>query len=383
MQTNNVDEEEQGTTVGTVLQRLFQDCVGIILIQMVEVDLLCSANVGLGILVAKTNKTKHSTGTKQSGYCYSDHWSLPTACGLTRMGWGQGGGSIGGGSGGATGSSIQDILLFLMDASRLDEAITCSRGLHLGGTGNGGGAEGDGVVPHCRTCIVEEFYPGSSFVMKSVVILGLTVKGDFVGLSLDGGGYLVEPRRAVNKWFYGCSSITPKQILFPAEEDNAPELHIPLDCANLVKDVYDKLDKLAFRRSPNNRQVPSLENSTDRLTLLERGPTVSDHQGASNQRDGENEPLTSSLPEDAEQRGRNERLLVVSLDDVELQGTRIIHPPDDDDVELPESTTLPNENQQDPETISLSLAAAAVHHDGPELLGAAIAHPEEEEVAEI
>jgi len=400
---NNGDDndEEPGTTIGTVLQRLFHECVGIVLIQVVEVDLLCSANVGLGVLLAKKKKKnqkkqqqQHSNATTihslyhqrpgggEQPLGYSNHWwSLPTAWGLTRIGWGQAGGSIGGaggGSGGAAGLSIQDILIFLMDASRLDEALT-SPGLHLGGTGTGGGTEGNDSVPHGRSGTVEELYSGSLSVGKSVIILGRTVKGDFVGLSLDGGGggYLLEPRRAVNKWFYGCS-MTPRQIVFPAadhDKDDAPELHVPVDGAILLKSVYDKLEKLTFRPSSNNR-----EERMDMVLPLERGHISSD-LGASEEQDGAYEPLTVPPHDDDELPGKSEAVLVHPPEDAELPGTRIIHPADE---ELAESATLPNETLDNPEeTTSMSLSLASVQHDGSELLGAAIVHPEEEEVAEI
>jgi lipid-binding SYLF domain-containing protein len=178
---------------------LFQDCLGIVIISIVEAGFIFSGNVGTGIVVHK----------KPDG-----SWSPPCAVGITGMGWGL-----------LAGASVKDVLMFLMDQESV-QAVTTDNGLRVGAQfeltlGIGRTAKGD--------------FDLSGRGVGVPISIAFT-KGVFGGFNLEGS--VVGARHNVNKTFYG-KECTPRDILIEGR------CAVPEGKVTLLPEVYEKLSKLA------------------------------------------------------------------------------------------------------------------------------------------
>jgi SH3 domain-containing YSC84-like protein 1 len=183
---------------------LFELCAGIVLISVVEVGFVFSGNVGTGIIL---RHTRNADGTQG--------WSLPSACGLTGLGYGL-----------IAGASLKDILIFVMDEYTLN-SMTTNHGLKLG-------AQGEltlGTIG--RTAKMDMNFSSKGFGTTISIAYS---KGLFGGISLEGS--VVGVREISNIKFYG-KDVSPMQIL------NGVGVTFPEGKVTLLDEVYDKLNKLA------------------------------------------------------------------------------------------------------------------------------------------
>jgi SH3 domain-containing YSC84-like protein 1 len=185
--------------IAGIPKELFQDCLGIVMISIVEAGFIFSGNVGTGIVVHK----------KPDG-----SWSPPCAVGITGMGFGL-----------LAGASVKDVLMFLVDEESV-QAVTSENGLRVGAQfeltlGIGRTAKGD-----------------FDFTSRGVgVPISLAFsKGVFGGFNLEGS--VVGARHNVNKTFYG-KDCTPRDILIEGR------CTVPEGKVTLLPEVYEKLSKLA------------------------------------------------------------------------------------------------------------------------------------------
>ena len=192
-------------------QTLFKTCVGVILIQTVEVGLVVSGTVGSGILL------KREDGNK---------WSLPTACGLGGIGWGL-----------LVGASVKDLIVFIMDETKMNAIAFDKIGLKVGG--------------QVETTLGPLGRSANMDMTVSKKGVGSTIsfaysKGAFLGMSIEGA--IVGARHAVNKKFYG-KEVTAKDIF-------EGKVELPADKVTLLNDVYDQLEKLSSGTSaaPENEE---------------------------------------------------------------------------------------------------------------------------------
>jgi lipid-binding SYLF domain-containing protein len=177
---------------------LFQKCVGIAIISVVEVGFIFSGNVGTGILLKKMK---------------DDTWSPPCALGLGGVGWGF-----------LIGGAIKEIMIFIFDDNTM-EGMCGDAGVRLGGQLN------LTLGPFGRN------YEAGLGVSNKGAVGTFSVafsKGAFLGASVEGA--MLGPRSGVNDGFYGQST-TPRSVI-------NGEVTMP-NKPTLIQGVYDKLTKLA------------------------------------------------------------------------------------------------------------------------------------------
>jgi lipid-binding SYLF domain-containing protein len=198
-----------------VPKSLFEACIGIILISVVEVGFIFSGNVGTGIALKK-----NPDGV---------HWSPPVACGLTGVGWGF-----------LVGGSVKDLMVFVMDEGTLN-TLTCStNGLKLG-------AQAEVTLgPLGRTYASE--LSVSAGGLGSTVAIAFS-KGAFLGLSVKGA--VLGIRHAQNAVFYG-RDVTPDEIM------NGDAVILPSHKVTLLDEIYAKLGNWhKAKRKRNSMLLPS------------------------------------------------------------------------------------------------------------------------------
>uniref|UniRef100_A0A7S2YL23 Ysc84 actin-binding domain-containing protein n=1 Tax=Entomoneis paludosa TaxID=265537 RepID=A0A7S2YL23_9STRA len=180
-------------------RKMFQDVKGIVLLSIVEVGFVLSGNVGTGIILAKTEKGE---------------WGPPCAIGLTGVGWGL-----------LVGGSVKDVMIFLTNETAV-QGITHPNGLKLGG-------QAEVTLGYGRTGALDL---NLSHAGSSGTLAVAFTKGVFLGVSVEGA--VMGIRHAANNAFYG-ETRTPNDIL-------AGKVDLPSgDHASLMKDVYEKLEKLS------------------------------------------------------------------------------------------------------------------------------------------
>lgn len=193
------------TKKGGIPKQLFEKCCAIVLISVVEAGFIFTGNVGTGILL---RRTKNADGT-------SAGWSLPSACGLTGLGYGL-----------IAGASLKDIVVFIMDEHTID-AMTTKKGLKLG-------VQGELTLgPIGRTMKFDVHASGKGF--GSTISVAYS-RGLFGGISLEGS--VVGTREECNKKFYG-EGVTAVKIL------NGQDVTLPEGKITLIEDVYSKLNSLS------------------------------------------------------------------------------------------------------------------------------------------
>lgn len=226
---NHVLEEAMRPGVNGVPPELFQRCVGVLLVSVVEFGFVFSGNVGTGILLAKQGDGR---------------WSKPSAVGLTGVGWGL-----------LVGGSIKELMVFIMSEATLD-GVTSDSGIKLGGQAE------ITLGPFGRTAKLD-IHAGNRGVGGTISIA--FSKGVFLGLSVEGA--IVGTRNAVNYSFYG-RDVSTRQVLFD------PSLDFPTDKTTLMDDVYAKLATLSKGRA-------EAEGEADTPTVQPDGVDVDAAAGAS------------------------------------------------------------------------------------------------------
>jgi lipid-binding SYLF domain-containing protein len=199
---NNVLELACSPGYNGVPKSLFKECMGVVLISVIEAGFMFSGNVGTGIILKK----KDDDGKV---------WSPPTACGLTGVGWGF-----------LIGASVKDIIIFIMDLSTLD-SLLADKGLKMGGQGE------LTLGPFGRSYDAAMNVSGQG--VGSTVSIAFT-KGVFLGLSIEGS--IIGARNVANTSFYG-KEMTPREILF------GESIVVPTNKVTLMNGVYAKLAQLA------------------------------------------------------------------------------------------------------------------------------------------
>jgi lipid-binding SYLF domain-containing protein len=180
-------------------KQLFDECLGVVLISIVEVGFIWSGNVGAGIILKK----------KPDG-----SWSPPCACGLTGVGFGL-----------LAGASVKDVIAFLMDEETV-KSVTTDNGLKLG-------AQLELTLGFGRTAKGDFDFSGRGV---GVPVSIAYTQGVFAGFNLEGA--VVGARNNVNKTFYG-KDCTPMDILVEGR------CTVPEGKVTLLAEVYEKLNKCA------------------------------------------------------------------------------------------------------------------------------------------
>lgn len=195
---DHVLEEALKPDQNGVPKDLFEKCVGICIISVIEVGFVFSGNVGTGILLKKN----------------PDGWSTPCAMGLAGIGWGF-----------LVGAAIKEIMIFIFDENTM-EGMCGDTGVRLGGQlnlalGNFGRSYEAGIGISNKGAV------GTFSVAFS--------KGAFLGASVEGA--MLGPRSGVNDIFYGKTT-TPGSVV-------GGDVQMPSDKPSLIQGVYDKLSKLS------------------------------------------------------------------------------------------------------------------------------------------
>lgn len=223
-----------------VPKELFQKCVGVCIISVVEAGFIFSGNVGTGILMKHNEK--------------DGSWSPPCAMGLAGIGWGF-----------LIGAALKDIIVFIFDEQSLNSMCT-ETGLRLGGqlnlsTGLKGGRNYDGGVGLTLNS-------GKTIGTYSVAYS----KGAFLGASVEGA--IVGPRTRINDMFYNRTSTTPSLIL----SDGGVTLPSNDEKPTILSFVYDKLEKL----KRGETYVPTKEEQDAKLAAAKAAQAASEEVAKAN-----------------------------------------------------------------------------------------------------
>jgi len=196
---NHVLEQALDPKQKGVPKDLFNKCIGICMVSVVEVGFMFSGNVGSGIVLRKTA---------------DGGWSPPSAVGLGGMGWGF-----------LVGGAVKDIMIFIFDENSMDGMLG-EAGIKIGGQIN------LTLGPFGRN------YAGDIGISNKGASGTFSVafsKGAFLSLSIEGA--VVSAREGVNDNFYGKTT-RPQEIV-------NGEVTLPEDKPTLIDKVYEKLAKLA------------------------------------------------------------------------------------------------------------------------------------------
>lgn len=197
---DHVLEQALKPGIGGLPKELFRECLGVVLISIVEAGFIFSGNVGTGIVL-----------TKQ----WDGSWSPPCAVGITGIGFGL-----------LVGASVKDVVMFLMDEETL-ESVTSEKGLTVG-------SQVELTVGLGRTAKGDMDLTGRGVGMPISIAF---TKGAFAGFNLEGA--VLGARHKVNESFYEKSRVTPRDILVGGE------VEMPEGKITLIKEVCEKLNKLS------------------------------------------------------------------------------------------------------------------------------------------
>lgn len=194
---NHVLEKALSPKINGMPKKLFEDCVGIVIMSTVQMGFLLSGTTGSGILM---KKTKDSTG-----------WSPPCAVGMSGLGFGL-----------LIGISASDVFVFVMDDLTLDAMLT-KHGAKLG-------SQFEATVgPFGRAGFSDfEMSKGGWGATFSIAYS----KGAFAGIALQGAA--VGSRDFVNNKFYD-QVVDPKDIVSGKVTPKPAK-------ATMLQEVYDKLN---------------------------------------------------------------------------------------------------------------------------------------------
>jgi lipid-binding SYLF domain-containing protein len=198
---NHVLEQALKPGIQGLPKNLFEECLGVVMVSIIEAGFIFSANVGTGIVLLK-----QADGTFSR--------SPPCAVGLTGVGFGL-----------LAGASVKDVVMFLMDQQTVN-SVTSENGLKIGSQVEltlGVGRTGKG-----------DFDITSRGVGVPISIA--YTKGVFGGFNLEGA--VLGARHAANKAFYDKTT-SPREILVEKS------VSVPADKVTMLPEVYDKLAKLS------------------------------------------------------------------------------------------------------------------------------------------
>lgn len=186
---------------------LFQDCQGILLLNIVELGVLVSGSYGTGCLFAKDSNGK---------------WSPPCAMNIKSVGIG------------SLGTAVRDLMVFILDQKSM-ENLACSAGQSI----------------HMETGMRATLGPLGRYTTTQPKVQSSGIetyaahaftKGAFVGVTGDFGS--LSPSKDANNRFYKTkrkSEFTPQDILLDGVAvipKKGPD--------TLLADVYDKLNMLSY-----------------------------------------------------------------------------------------------------------------------------------------
>lgn len=178
-------------------KKLFEECVGIVIMQTVQMGFLLSGTTGCGILM---KKTKDGTG-----------WSPPCGVGMSGLGFGL-----------LIGASASDLFIFIMDDQTLDAMLT-KHGAKLG-------SQFEATVGPFGRAGFSNFEISHGGWGPTFTIA--YSKGAFAGIALQGAK--VGSRDFVNNKFYSQVA-DPKDIV-------AGKVAPPSGKTTMIQEVYDKLN---------------------------------------------------------------------------------------------------------------------------------------------
>lgn len=223
---NHVLEAALKPSLAGLPKKLFEESIGIVLIQSVQTGFIFSGCIGTGIALRKT----------------PDGWSPPCAVGMGGLGFGI-----------MAGMSVKDMVIFIMD-ERTMKAVCSEHGFKLGANYE------LTVGPLGRA-----FNANFDFTKKGVgsaLALGYS-NGAFAGISLEGAG--IGPREFVNNKFYSKATSAESILYEPGS------VEIPGSKVTMMGEVYDQLAKLQQGATVE----PSLEEAAKKAAAKE----VADKEG--------------------------------------------------------------------------------------------------------
>jgi lipid-binding SYLF domain-containing protein len=226
-------------------KQLFEKCIGIVIMSVVQGGFVFAGSIGTGILLKKKQKQPQQSNESSNGCQYS--WSLPTAVGMSGIGYGI-----------LAGVSYKDLVIFLMDEMVFQAIASSTKGFKLGG-------QGELTLGNIGRALKLDFNYSSN--TKQDGGFGSTVsfaysKGLFGGISLEGA--MIGRRDICNLRFYH-GDYTPTQIV--TNEDNS--IQIPEHRTTLLKEVYDKLNVLSSSSAPSTTSEDSVNRELEKLKIRE------------------------------------------------------------------------------------------------------------------
>lgn len=192
----------------TIPVALLEQCVGIVLISMVQGGLVLSGSAGTGILLKK----KSTTGGEY-------FWSLPCAIGMSGIGYGL-----------LAGLSVKDFIILIMSEDVLEAIASSSKGFKIGG-------RSEMTLGNFGQTLQMDLPWNAVGSVRDTVTISYT-KGLLAGVSIEGS--VISKRDVCNRRFYD-GDYTPIQIM----NNDDGSVTIPDGKITLLKEVYHKLNLLA------------------------------------------------------------------------------------------------------------------------------------------
>lgn len=279
-----------GTGIPSIL---FQECEGILILNVVEAAFVISANVGTGLLL------KHDK--------VANTWSAPSAVGLTGVGWGFVGGA-----------AIKDYVVFMMDSETMETLSGENVSVRFG-------TQASLTIGEMVGREAQASFHASNRGFGATVAFAYS-QGFLCGVSLQGS--VVAPRPACNAHFYGRHNITPVQIM-----SSDKVLDIPLQHTKQVEELHHKLELLAGLQ---NRDKAFMVTTVQAVVQTEEeiGTVVIEEEEEEDDdivivSETEEEEEEEDMPTDEVDTAREEKMHYVTAND-----TFAIDDDDDDDMEL-------------------------------------------------
>lgn len=211
-----LDFTRAGGNNSSTLESMFANCIGVVILSIVEGGLFFTGNVGSGILL-----TKNPTSSTTSGGSTTTTWSNPVACGLVGVGYGF-----------IAGVSLKDVIVFINDEYTPD-AMLSEHGLKVGGQAE---VTVGTVFGHSMKL---DAMIGNQGKVGTTVSLAFS-KGLLFGIALEGA--VIGLRKECNNKFYGATVTDPNHILDGTVA--LPSSSLTSNALSVLEEVHKKLDVL-------------------------------------------------------------------------------------------------------------------------------------------
>lgn len=237
------------------VQELFGKCVGVVVMSIVQGGFMFSGSLGTGIILKKKE-------AKPDGNGYV--WSLPSAVGLSGIGYGF-----------LAGVSHKDLLIFIMDDITFQSIASESKGFKFGG-------QVEGTLGLIGRAMKLDFNWNTH---KEQGGFGSTVsvaysKGLFLGISLEGA--VIGRRDVCNIRFYD-GDYSPLSII--NNDDN--KITIPEGKVTLIDEVYTKLNVLASGKAfeVSEEEKTKIEEAKVNADSIHQSILATDNNNTNNEDD--------------------------------------------------------------------------------------------------